>query len=92
MRVTEPLPCTATHSEFVVFVPSQIIGRVFTGVGEVNADGEVDAYEICGVIGGLVYFQAAGYDQPDEDEIEDLESIGLKELRSDFESGAFFWK
>ena len=75
---------------FVVFVPSQIIGRVFTGVGEVNANGEVDAYEICGVIGGVVYFQAAGYDQPDEGEIADLESIELKELRSDFESGAFF--
>ena len=45
-----------------------------------------------GVIGGVVYFQAAGYDQPDEDEIANLESIELKELRSDFESGAFFWK
>jgi hypothetical protein len=27
VRVTEPLPCTAIHSKFVVvFVPSQIIG------------------------------------------------------------------
>jgi hypothetical protein len=41
---------------------------------------------------GSYIFQAAGYDQPDEDEIADLESIELKELRSDFESGAFFWK
>ena len=92
VRVTEPLPCTAIHSEFVAFVPSQIIGRVFTGVGEVAANGEVGAHEICGVIGGVVYFQAAGYDQPDEDEIADLESIELKELRSHFENGAFFWK
>ena len=33
----------------------------------------------------------SAHDQPDEDEITDRESIGLKELQSDFESGAFFW-
>ena len=32
----------------------------------------------------------SAHDQPDEDGIADRESIGLKELRSDFESGAFW--
>ena len=31
----------------------------------------------------------SAHGQPDEDGIADRESIGLKELRSDFESGAF---
>jgi hypothetical protein len=39
-----------------------------------------------------VYFQAAGYDPPEQDEIGELESIPLEELRRDFKSGVFFWQ
>ena len=38
----------------------------------------------------LGFRMVSAHDQPDKDGIADRESIGLKEIRSDFESGAFW--